>query len=360
MFTPIGSRYLIREFLGMLLPIAAAFIILYLIVDFFDRLDILLRSNASLGSALRYFTFKIPLIITQITPPAVLAAMLLSLGVLSRRNEIIALRASGVSLVQTALPLVALAAVISAGTLAWNETIVPYATQEYQYVNNVEIRKRQQRSIFSDRETWYHGVDGFYNIGQVDTQQGALLGLTVYRMDESFDLQSIIEVQDARWTGSGWKNHHAVEQALGADGALVTRSLPVDEVIIHETLSDFLEVRRDPEELSYQALRQRIEELSSKGIDASSYFVDLHLKLAVPFATLVFACVAIPLAGRVQRHPSIAATVGSGLLIGFSYWVVLALAHALGRSGVLPAVVSAWTANVIFLLLGVGLFLSSE
>ena len=140
----------------------------------------------------------------------------------------------------------------------------------------------------------------------------------------------------------------------------MTRPLPPDQVLIHETINDFLEVRREPEELSYHALRQRIQDLSAKGIDTSNALVYLHLKLAVPFTTLVLACVAIPLAGRVQRHPSIAAIVGVGLLIGCAYWVVLALANALGQSHVLPAVVSAWAANLIFFLLGAGLFLSSE
>ena len=129
---------------------------------------------------------------TEITPPAVLAAILLSLGMLSRRNEIVALRASGVSLTQTALPLLGLAFLISVGTLAWNETIVPYSTREYQYVNNVEIRKRGERSILSERETWYHGADGFYNIEQLDTRQGALYGLTIYRTDPAFELRNII------------------------------------------------------------------------------------------------------------------------------------------------------------------------
>jgi len=107
-------------------------------------------------------------------------------------------------------------------------------------------------------------------------------------------------------------------------------------------------------------LRQRMRELSRKGIDPSGYLVDLNMKLSVPFAALVLACVAIPLAGRVVRHPSIAATVGVGLVVGFGYWVLLALANALGQSGVLPALVSAWAANVIYILLGCGLFLSLE
>jgi lipopolysaccharide export system permease protein len=265
------SRYVIREFMGLFLPIVAGFVLLYLIVDLFDRLNILLRHQATWWSAARYFAFKIPLMITQITPPAVLTSALLSLGMLSRRNEIIALRACGVSLPQTALPLLGLAAIISAGTLMWNETVVPYCTREYQYVNNVEIRKRPLRGILSDREIWYHGADGFYNINHIDARRETLVGLTIYRTDERFDLRRIVIAAAAHWTGSGWAVTNAVERTIGSDGTVRTEPVDGTQLVIQETLSDFLEVHREPEELSYLALRERIRELTRKGIDASNY-----------------------------------------------------------------------------------------
>ncbi len=68
------NRYLARQFLSLLLPILAAFVLLYIVIDLFDRLDILLRHNASASAAARYFLFKIPLMLTQIAPPAVITA----------------------------------------------------------------------------------------------------------------------------------------------------------------------------------------------------------------------------------------------------------------------------------------------
>ena len=187
-----------------------------------------------------------------------------------------------------------------------------------------------------------------------------LFGLTIYRADSAFDLRDIIEARSARWTGSGWEMTNAVERTMAPNGDIVTRALPADAVVIHETLSDFLEVHRESEELSYRALQRHIRQLREKGIDPSSYLVDLNLKLAVPFASFVLACIAVPLGGRVQRHPSIAAILGTGLVIGFGYWVILALTNALGQSGTLPAFVAAWAANVICLLLAAVLFLSTE
>ncbi|HUI26055.1 MAG TPA: LPS export ABC transporter permease LptG [Candidatus Kryptonia bacterium] len=353
------SRYVVREFVSVFAPILVSFIGVYLIIDFFERLDGLLRNDATVALAVRYFLFKVPLMITQVTPPAVLAAVLISLGTISRRNEIVAFRALGVSLGQMAIPLLGVAALISAASLAWDETVVPYCSRQFQYVNDVQIKKRPVRGLLSSREIWYHGRDGFYNIDYVDAAGRTLHGLTIYTLDSSFGPSHIIEVPTARWDGRKWLTSSATERAFEG-GQIVTRALAANSVAIPETIDDFLEVHRTAEELSFTQLRQRIATLARKGIDTSSDWIDLHLKLAVPFASLVLTLMGIPLAGRVRRHPSVSGVIGVGLAAGFGYWVVLALANSLARGGALPAPVAAWSANGIFLLVGLALFLGRE
>jgi lipopolysaccharide export system permease protein len=353
------NRYLARQFVSLLLPILAAFVLLYIVIDLFDRLDILLRHDASASAAARYFLFKVPLMLTQITPPAVITAALLTFGILGRRNEIVALRSGGVSLGQTAAPILFLSLGISVAALVWNETVVPYSSRKFQHVNNIEIRKRALRGVLSERAIWYHGADGFYHIDYVDRIQQAVFDLTVYRLDDEFRLRSVVHVPRADWTDGRWRAVDAVEYPLG-EGAITRRPVPPDSLQLAESLDDFLEVQREPEELSFVALRERIDDLARKGIDASHYLVDLYLKLALPFASCVLTVVAVPIAGRLRRHPSIAAIVGLGTALGFGYWVLLGLSTSLGQTGSLPPLVAAWAANGIYLLIGAGLFLSSE
>jgi len=355
---PILSRYVLRQFFGFFVPILLGFILLYLLVDGFSRMDILLRHNATLGASVRYFFFKIPLMVTQLTPPAVISSILLAFATLARHSEITALRASGVSLLQTAVPLLVVAFGISAGALVWNETVVPYSSHEFQAINNQEIRKRE-RVILGDRAIWYHGKAGFYNIEHVDKASQSIYGLTVYRVDDDYHLTGVVQVPLARWTDGGWRYAAGVEQFL-TDGAFRVRPLPSDAPLLPEELGDFLAIQREPEELSFLRLRAWIENLRQKGIDASHYMVDLHLKLALPFASLVLALVGIPIGGRVRRHPSVAAVIGLGIVVGFAYWVILALGNSLGQSGAIPPVVAAWSANVVFTLFGAALFLYLE
>ncbi len=357
------SRYLGRQFLGVFFPVLASFVLLYIIIDTFDRMDIFLRHDATFGEAARYMLFKIPLMLTQITPPAVVVGVLMSLGMIARNNEIVALRTGGISLVQTMVPIMVCAVAISIAALVWNETVVPYCSQMFQYVNNVEIRERGLRGIFREREIWYHGSRGFYSIDYVDRASQTVHGLLVYRLtkvDDGFSLRSVIDVPSAQWRDGKWAiAADSVEQILdGPEPA--TRPVAEDAQLLPESIDDFLEVQREPEELSYAALAARIADLRDKGIDASHYLVDLYLKMSLPFANAVLAFVAIPIAGRLRRHPSIAAVVGIGAAVGFLYWVILGLATSLGETGTLPPLFAAWSANGIYTLLGVALYLYSE
>ncbi len=364
-FAPLSvlSRYLSRQFLGIFLPVMASFVMLYIIIDSFDRMDIFLRHSATFSEAARYMLFKIPLMLTQITPPAVVVAVLLGFGLLSRNNEIVGFRTGGISLPQMAFPVMICALAISVGALVWNETVVPYSSRKFQYVNNVEIRKRGMRGIFRERGIWYHGARGFYNIDYVDRSTQTVHGLLIYRfatIENGFNLQGIIDIPTAQWRGDGWSfSPDSAVQTLNG-GTPRTDPLPDSALVLDESIDDFLEVQRNPEELSYAALSERIADLTRKGIDASHYLVDLYLKLALPFANAVLAFVAIPIAGRLRRHPSIAAIVGVGASVGFLYWVILGLCRSLGETGALPPLMAAWAANAIYVLLGFALYMYSE
>ena len=97
-------RYLVMEFLRILALCLLAFIVVYLIADFSDRIDDFLKHQAPVGAIVRYFLVRVPLIINEVLPIAVLAAMLLSLGGLSRHNELTAMRACGLSSAQIVAP----------------------------------------------------------------------------------------------------------------------------------------------------------------------------------------------------------------------------------------------------------------
>src|SRR4029077_4682455 len=107
---------------------------------------------------------------------AVLVGALVGLGLLARQNEFVALRASGVSVFQIAVPLLLLAVLLSGGVFAWNETVVPYSAHRWHEIENYEIKRSGPAKVFAGREVWFHGRAGFYNIDRVALRQLTLYG----------------------------------------------------------------------------------------------------------------------------------------------------------------------------------------
>jgi len=357
---PTIARYLLREFVRAFVLCLAAFVGLYLCVDFFDHFSGFLSHEAEASLIILYFVLKIPLIITQMTPVAVLSAMLLSLGGLARRSELMAMRSCGVSLWQIGGPLIVVAVLISLLTLAWSEYVVPSASLQAHYIDKVQIKNKKFRGHFNEAEIWYHGQSSFTNINRFDANRNEIYGLTRYEFDSAFQLRRIVQARLARWTGHDWRANEVQEMRFGEDGSLETAPIAPSELKIDETPEDFTAVHRDAEDLSYQSLSREVSDLRSKGIDTTDTSVDLWLKLAVPFTSVVMALIAIPLASRHNRGSGVAASVGAALVVGFSYWVVLALTTSLGKGGVLPAPLAAWSANLIFVAIGLIFFLSAE
>ena len=107
-------------------------------------------------------------------------------------------------------------------------------------------------------------------------------------------------------------------------------------------------------QMNVAELREHIEVLRAQGVDVRKYEVDLHLKYALPMASLVFALVAAPLGMQPTRSAS---SIGFGLsiVIIFLYYVFMSLGSALGQAGTLPPALGGWLQNIV--IGGTGVFL---
>ncbi len=357
---PTVANYILADFGRALFGTLAAFVLLYLCIDFFERIPRFLEHDPSASQVLTYFLLKIPLIVSQIMPAAVLAAILLGLGALARRAELMAMRACGISLWQIATPLLVATVLLSIGMMAWNEFIVPPSAARSDYIETVEIKKRAYRNQFRQREIWYQDSSGFTNIDFFDRETSQIQGLTRYEFDEEFRLRRVVSAGTVRWRGNKWEASRAFEVEVDESGGVRMEDLGTTEIALDETPEDFNAVYRDAEQMSFRDLSRQIRNLSAKGIDTNDSKVELWLKISLPFASLVMAIIAVPLASRHSRQSSTAANVGIALVIGFSYWVVLALTMSLGKSEMLPPAVAAWSANALFAAIGAIFFLGSD
>jgi lipopolysaccharide export system permease protein len=346
---PLISAYLRREFLRIFFLCLVLFLFLALLVDFFDRLDYLVKYKADAISILQYFLFKIPLLVTQTAPVSALTASLISLGLLSRHREILALKACGVRLWQIARPLLISAVLLSVTTWIWNEIVVPYSYRQSRYINTVLIKKKPPKLLLHENGFWYHGENVFYHIDHFDSRNNVLSGITIYVLDDRFQVRSLAEASQATWKDGQWHLENLQEHPLSSDGEPSPRPA---NTLLKETPEDFALVDVEADEFSSDQLRTYITTLQKKGLDTTAYQVDLRLKGAMPVSVLAMTLLGIALAVPGARQLRTATALGFALIAGFGYWLLLALTVSLGHSGALPPMLAAWSANGVSFLVG--------
>lgn len=349
-------RYLARTWLAMFAMSISAGAALFVVVDVFDRVGEVLPFGPSTMALVSYFLFKLPKILFDVFPAASLLATLVTIGSMSRSREILAMRASGISTRRIAAPLLTTALLLSIAALCWSEMVVPVSATRSRWLWDVELKQKVYRGVFDAASLWFQTERGFVHIRRYEAGARTISGLSLYESTPDFQLRRVIEVdsmswQDGRWLSSGG----FVKDVAGQD--LRVRPLAPAEFELREDPENLAARKRRPEEFSYVQLRQQIAQRQSRGLSTDETFVDLHHKLAWPFAGFVVALLAVPVALRASRGSGLARGTAVGLVIGFAYWIVTGLALSAGRNGSLSPAVAAWAANAVCAALASVLYL---
>jgi lipopolysaccharide export system permease protein len=112
------ENYVAREFLKITLLSFTAFFTLYLVVDFFEKIDQLVRANLGAVEMGHYILLRAPLALKEVISPAILLGSMLTFGLLTRTRETMAIRTSGLDILQLIRPVLLLSALAAAFVLA--------------------------------------------------------------------------------------------------------------------------------------------------------------------------------------------------------------------------------------------------
>jgi lipopolysaccharide export system permease protein len=341
------DRHLARRFFSAFLPAAACLGGLFLLVDVFEKLRMLLRHSSSGADAALYFAARLPWMASQVAPMAALLAGVLSLLVLGRHGELTALRASGVPLRRVALPYLACGLLVSLGAGLVQETVVPPASAMAREIREVRIRGRAADSLLRAEDLWMRHGAVLVHAELVDVQGGRLFGVSAAET-AGHRLRRRLDAPEARWVDGGWTLVEAVVREFAADGTFSTERRGLLPYPLAESPSDLRLREPGPDESSWTQLRLLRDRFRAQGADTESLEVDLWAKTSQPWASLILCALAFPWAVRPRRSGAFAPAVAVSVALGFSYWLLLAVGMSLGRAGALPAPLAAWAANLLF------------
>ena len=359
-YPTIIDLYLLRRFLYFFFLILAAFIALFETFTFFELLDDIARHRIPFLVVVDYFRYLIPYLVYQLSPLAALVATLVTLGILSKNNEITAFKASGISLYRLALPLLISGTILAGALLILDDTYLPYANQRQDALRN-QIKGKPAQT-YTRPQRWIFGENSkVYNYDIFDSTQKLFGGLSVIELDPlTFQMKRRVFATRAQWLDnekawaleSGWIRDFNVAGSVENYAPFKVTSLP--ELV--EPPSYFNREVIQAFQMSWRDLRHYIQGLQIAGFDVSSLTVQWHKKIAYPLIAPVSMMLAIPFAILVGSRGAIGG-IALGVGIGITYWAIAALLEAMGGIGQLPPMLAAWSPDQIFFFLGLYFFL---
>jgi LPS export ABC transporter permease LptF/LPS export ABC transporter permease LptG len=353
--------YLLQQFFYYFFVLLAAFVVIFDAFTLFDLLGDIARNHVSALTVLSYFRYLVPLMVYQLAPLATLVATLVSLAVLAKNNEVIALKASGISLYRLVLPLLLAGLLVSGGLFLLDDTFLPYANQRQDALRN-EIKGRPAQTYFEPARQWIFGENAkIYNYELYDSDRQLFGGLNVFELDPAtFQIRRRVFATRASWepTQSLWVLTGGWVRDFGSDGR-VERYEPFKLTTLPELTEPpgyFRREVRQSFQMNWRQLGEYIASLSHAGFDTARLSVQWHKKFAFPLIAVIIVFLGAPFAFLVGTRGAVGG-LAVAVAIGVVYWSAAALFEAMGSAGQLPPLLAAWAPDAIFGFLGVYFFL---
>lgn len=352
--------YLLKRFFYYLLVLLAGFVLIFDAFTLFDLLGDISKNHVSISVVLNYFRYLIPYMLYVLAPLAALVATLITLAMLAKNNEVIAIKASGISLYRLILPLGLAGCLVAGGMFAMGETFLPYANQRQDALRN-EIKGRPPQTYFQPAHQWIFGENTkIYNYEFFDAEAQLFGGLNVFELDPAtFQIKRRVYAARATWDASentwiltgGWIRDFQNGQ-ISRYTPFRAYSLPE----LSEPPSYFRREVLESDQMNWRELSAYIKSLRQAGFDTSRLRVQWQEKFAYPLIAAIIVCLGAPFAFMVGTRGAIgglALAVG----IGIAYRAAAALLESMGTVGLLPAVLAGWAPDAIFSFLAVYFFL---
>ncbi|CAO0823589.1 lipopolysaccharide export system permease protein [Desulfarculales bacterium] len=353
------QRYIFGEMVGPFFVALGAFTFVLLIAKIMELTDLVVTRGVGLDVVGRLLLYTLPYFFVFTIPVATLLSVLLAFLRLSGDNEITALKAAGVGLMQL-LPPVALlsflawlaASLLAIWGLPWgNHNFENLLFQTARAKTSLALHERVFMDTFSGLVIYINRLPGegqMQDVFIVDERDPTRVYTVVAKRGKVYPVsQGKVTVRlfdgTLHTVGNGLKSAQTAQfetydvtmdsSALGT--VKRTGQKHEKEMTVAELLS---EMHKEPPGTKRYNLLD----------------MELQKKFTLPFSCLVMALIGLPLG--IQSRSGRSWGVAVALVIFFSYYVMLSAAWSFGAQGVYPPRIGMWVPNAIFSILGLLLF----
>jgi LPS export ABC transporter permease LptG/LPS export ABC transporter permease LptF len=359
LFPRLLDAYVVREFFGMFVLVLASFVMLMLVFTFFELVGDIVRNHIALATVGDYLFNLAPSMVYTITPLAVLIAVLVTFGVLNRNSEIVAMKATGISLYRLVVPIVSISAILAICLFLFDDYYLPSANRRQEALRST-IKGRPPQTFLHPEEKWIFGQSNRGEQGHIfyyqffDAYSNAFVNMSIFEFNPStFALSRRIFASRVVWDErtETWHFINGWVRNIDGNNSEYSEFKSTSFAEIHEDPGYFKKENWQSKEMNFRQLDRYIRDLRQSGFDTMRLRVELWHKLSYPLVAIVMAVMAIPFALSMGRRGSLTG-IAVAIVVALAYWGVDGIFVALGNVNYLPAALAAWSPDILFSLTG--------
>jgi LPS export ABC transporter permease LptF/LPS export ABC transporter permease LptG len=356
-FLQILDIYVMRGWIFYFALLLVAFTGIYIIFDFFQVLGDVVRNQIPAHIVVGYYGYLLPQAAYLGLPLSILVATLVNFGLLTKTNQVTAIKSAGVSLYRLSVPVLAMAALLSGGMFLFADRVLPETNQRQNSYRN-QIKGKPAQTFYRPDRQWIFGASdrSIYNYTFFDPDQNVFANLSVFEFDPiTFHMTRRLYAKRAVWEDApihGWILEEGWSRDFNSDRVTSYKTFAVQTFKeLTEEPSYFKKEVKPSEQMSAIELRQYITDLSQSGFDVVRLYVQFYHKFSYPLMALVIALIGIPFSftmGSKGALTGVAFSIG----IAIVYWSTLSIFETMGNLSQLPPAMAAWSPDVLFGLAG--------
>ena len=359
-FLQILDIYVLNSWIYYFALLLVTFTGVYVIFDFFQVLGDIVRNQISARVVVDYYRYLLPQVLYLMLPLSILVATLVNFGLLTKTNQVIAIKSAGVSLYRLSVPVLVVGALLSAGMFLFADRVLPETNQRQNGLRN-QIKGKPAQTFYRPDRQWIFGTSNrIYNYTFFDPDQNVFANLSVFEFDPAtFRMTRRLHAARAVWEPSihDWILENGWARDMMGDRVTNYRSFSVATFKeLTEEPSYFKKEVKPSEQMSALELRRYIADLSQSGFDVVRLSVQFYRKFSYPLIAFVVTLIGIPFSFTMGAK---GALTGIALSIGIAivYWSTSSLFEAMGNLSQLPPAMAAWSPDILFGLAGAYLLL---
>lgn len=345
--------YLFKKVIPLFFGAMLFFAFVLNLVDLFMHIANYLQNNCSVKDILLVMAYYVPKTIWYAVPVAILFSTSYVLSDMYANNEIVAMFASGVSLLKFTLPLLLVAFFMTFGLFAFENKFVVNTYEKKTQLQDFLLKKVVNENnndviVISDNGKIIYKADRY-----IEARKRLQYVYFLFRDDEK-NLEAIIYAPVAEWDSDDllWKLQNPIQYEPDGNGVKITNLSKDLANKLTESYEIFRKTNVDVQSVTAQEAKVYVEHLKKAGLPYNEELSEYYKKFAFPFIIFIVVFLSIGLTGKTKKNVlliSLASCISASVLFYVSMMVTMVLA----KHGYISAFMGAWSPVIFFTIISI-------